>query len=118
ATSSFEPPTAPAGGSAPRNGRASKSPAMWTSTRRCPAKKRSEPIGKWRVWLNWQDRNLAHFRRAGATASSCPRSSAGGYDEANLGTNSLDELISFSGNMAEQVKDVPEGGQFQFEIAP
>jgi hypothetical protein len=42
----------------------------------------------------------------------------GSYDATNLGTISLSELISFSGHMAEQIKDVPDGGQIQIEIVP
>ena len=40
----------------------------------------------------------------------------GRYEAQNLGTISLDELISFSGDMAAQIKDVPEGGQVVFNI--
>jgi hypothetical protein len=42
----------------------------------------------------------------------------GSYEAANLETISLDELIAFSGDMAEQIKDVPDGGQIQIEIVP
>jgi hypothetical protein len=42
----------------------------------------------------------------------------GKYDAANLGTISLDELISFSGDMAEQIKDVPDGGQVEIKLVP
>ena len=40
----------------------------------------------------------------------------GAYDAANLGTNSLFELISFSGDMAEQIKDVPDGEAVTIKI--
>jgi hypothetical protein len=40
----------------------------------------------------------------------------GKYEPANIGTISLDELISFSGDLADQIKDVPEGGNIQIEI--
>jgi hypothetical protein len=42
----------------------------------------------------------------------------GSYDEANLGCISVDELIAFSGDMAEQIKDVPDGSQIQVELVP
>jgi hypothetical protein len=42
----------------------------------------------------------------------------GNYDATNLGTISLIELISFSGDMAEQIKNVPDGGQFQIKVVP
>jgi len=40
----------------------------------------------------------------------------GSYDATNLETITLNELISVSGHIAEQIKDVPDGGQIQFEI--
>jgi len=40
----------------------------------------------------------------------------GSYEAANLGTITLRELISFSGDLAEQVKDVPDGDYIQIEI--
>jgi hypothetical protein len=40
----------------------------------------------------------------------------GTYDEANFGTIAVKELISFAGDIAEQIKDVPDGGQIQIEI--
>jgi hypothetical protein len=42
----------------------------------------------------------------------------GSYDVTNLGTISLIELISFSGDMAAQIKDVPDGGQIKIKIVP
>jgi hypothetical protein len=42
----------------------------------------------------------------------------GGYEESNLGTISVDELIAFSGNMAEQIKDLPDGAQVEIEWVP
>ena len=42
----------------------------------------------------------------------------GSYDAANIGEISLEELISFSGNFAEQIKDVPDGGQIKIRIIP
>jgi hypothetical protein len=42
----------------------------------------------------------------------------GSYEATNMGTVSLKELISFSGDMAEQIKDVPDSGQIQIKIVP
>jgi len=42
----------------------------------------------------------------------------GGYEAENLGVISVEELIAFSGKMAEQIKDLPDGGQIQFEVVP
>jgi hypothetical protein len=42
----------------------------------------------------------------------------GTYDAANMGTISRAELISFAGDMAEQIKDVPDGGQIKIRIVP
>jgi hypothetical protein len=40
----------------------------------------------------------------------------GKYDAANLGTISRLEVVSFSGDMAQQIKDIPEGGRVQIKI--
>lgn len=40
----------------------------------------------------------------------------GSYKPANFGTISLKELIAFSGCMAEQIRDVPDGAEIQIEI--
>lgn len=42
----------------------------------------------------------------------------GSYDVSNLGTISLVELISFSGDMALQIKDLPNGTRISFKIVP
>jgi hypothetical protein len=42
----------------------------------------------------------------------------GSYDVANMGTISLDELISFSGEFAEKIKDLPDGAQIRIKIVP
>jgi hypothetical protein len=42
----------------------------------------------------------------------------GSYEAANVGTISLTELLSFAGDMAEQIKDVPDGVQIQIEMVP
>lgn len=39
----------------------------------------------------------------------------GKYDAANFGTISRTELLAFTGHVAEQIKDVPDGGQVKFE---
>jgi hypothetical protein len=40
----------------------------------------------------------------------------GKYDAANLAKISLKELIAFTGDLAEQIKDVPDGGQIKIEL--
>ena len=40
----------------------------------------------------------------------------GKYDAANLAKISLKELIAFSGDFAEQIKDVPDGGQVEIKF--
>jgi hypothetical protein len=42
----------------------------------------------------------------------------GSYEAENLGTITLNELIEFSGSMAEQIKDLPDGSQIKIEITP
>jgi hypothetical protein len=42
----------------------------------------------------------------------------GNYDADNLAEISLKELIAFSGNFAEQIKDVPDGGQIEIKLIP
>lgn len=39
----------------------------------------------------------------------------GKYDAANFGTITRRELIAFTGDVAQQVKDVPDGGSVKFE---
>jgi hypothetical protein len=39
----------------------------------------------------------------------------GAYEEHNLGTITLDELIAFSGDLAEQIKDLPDGAQIEIK---
>ncbi len=41
----------------------------------------------------------------------------GEYKIENIGTNSRREVISFSGDVARQIKDVPDGGKVMFEWA-
>ena len=40
----------------------------------------------------------------------------GAYVVANISTITVRELISFAGDLAEQIKDIPDGGTIQFEI--
>lgn len=40
----------------------------------------------------------------------------GAYEKANLGTNSVAELLSFSGDMAQQIKDLPDGATVDLEV--
>jgi len=40
----------------------------------------------------------------------------GKYEPDNIGTISLEELISFSGDMAAQIKDLPDGAQIEIKI--
>ena len=40
----------------------------------------------------------------------------GGYETTNLGTISLVEQISFSGDMAKQTRDIPDGGPIEIEF--
>ena len=42
----------------------------------------------------------------------------GTFEEKNIASISLKELIAFSGDLAEQIKDVPEGGQIKIEWIP
>jgi hypothetical protein len=40
----------------------------------------------------------------------------GEYDADNFGAISLDELIAFSGDMANQIKDLPEGAEIELKV--
>lgn len=40
----------------------------------------------------------------------------GAYDASNLGSNTLVELISFAGDVAEQIKDLPDGSQVELVV--
>ena len=42
----------------------------------------------------------------------------GDYDAANIGTISRAELIVFAGDLARQIKEVPDGGQITLRIVP
>ena len=45
-----------------------------------------------------------------------PAAIGGEYESKNIGSVKLMELISFSGDLAFQVKDVPDGGKIRLEI--
>jgi hypothetical protein len=40
----------------------------------------------------------------------------GRYDRDNLGTISVEELIAFSGDLAAQIKDLPDGAKIELKI--
>lgn len=40
----------------------------------------------------------------------------GAYDVDNIGTNSLSELIRFSGHVAQQIADLPDGAEVCFQV--
>ena len=40
----------------------------------------------------------------------------GAYEAENLGTNSRLELVSFAGDIGEQIKDVPDGGRVEIRV--
>ena len=42
----------------------------------------------------------------------------GKYDSDNLAEIPLEQLIAFSGDLAEQIKDVPDGGQIKIDWIP
>ena len=73
--------------------------------------------------LDWQMARLADVAQAnlgvvGQGRCYClkvPGVLGGAYDAANLGTIDLGKLIAFSGDVARQVKDVPDGQAIKFE---
>ena len=42
----------------------------------------------------------------------------GSYAADNMGTISRSELISFSGDLAEQIRDVPDGSHIKLKFVP
>jgi hypothetical protein len=74
--------------------------------------------------LDWRmDRlvELAHENLGPLTEGRCyclklPAIIGGKYEADNIGTISLEELIAYSGNMAERIQDVPDGGRIQIEL--
>jgi hypothetical protein len=72
----------------------------------------------WRM-LRLVDMASAKFGPLAAGRCYClklPGVLGGRYDADNLGTISRDELIAFSGDVARQIKDVPDGAQVIFNI--
>jgi hypothetical protein len=63
-------------------------------------------------------KNLGALREGQCYCLKMPAVIGGSYDVTKIGTISLTELISFSGDMAEQIKDVPDGGEIKIEIIP
>jgi hypothetical protein len=45
-----------------------------------------------------------------------PATLGGAYTLTNIGTNDRAELISFSGHVAKQIKDLPDGAKIRFTI--
>ena len=73
---------------------------------------------------DWNMENLVNVARKklgslSGTRKYClkiPGILGGDYAEDNLGTAPLEEMIAFSGNIAEQIKDLPDGAQIKLEI--
>lgn len=73
---------------------------------------------------DWEMARLVEQARAKLgplTADRCyclklPAVIGGAYDAANMGTISRKELVSFAGDLAEQIKDLPDGAQVQIKI--
>jgi hypothetical protein len=40
----------------------------------------------------------------------------GTYEPTNLGTNSVRELLAFAGDIAQQIKDLPDGAQIDLVL--
>jgi len=63
-------------------------------------------------------KKLGPLRKGRCYCLKVPAVIGGKYEASNLGTITLKELTSFAGDMAEQIKDVPDGGEIQIEIFP
>lgn len=69
--------------------------------------------------IDWQMTamvELAHARLGPLLAGQCyclkmPSVLGGEYSEANIGINEIAELLAFAGELAEQIKDLPDGSQ-------
>lgn len=64
---------------------------------------------------------IAHSLLGAPGAENCfclkvPAVLGGDYDANNFGTISRDELISFSGDLAFQIKDLPDGAEVRLQI--
>ncbi len=72
--------------------------------------------------IDWQMTRLvemAHRKLGLVSEDRCyclklPSVLGGAYDESNMGTISRRELIAFSGYVARQIKDLPDGAKIQF----
>jgi hypothetical protein len=40
----------------------------------------------------------------------------GAYDETNIASAPISELVTFSGDLAYQIKDLPDGAQIRLEV--
>jgi hypothetical protein len=69
------------------------------------------------TWLvELAERKLGPLPKGRCYCLKVPALLGGKYDDSNFGTNSLKELIAFSGDLAEQIRDVPDGGQIKIDI--
>jgi len=72
--------------------------------------------------VDWQMTRLVELARAAlgpVDEQRCyclktPAVLGGAYDTANFGTITRQELLAFSGDVAEQIKDVPDGASVKF----
>jgi len=58
---------------------------------------------------------LGMFEEGRCYCFKVPPALGGTYDANNIAAISLKELIAFSGDIAEQIKDVPDGGKVEFK---
>jgi hypothetical protein len=73
--------------------------------------------------MDWQMTRLVEFARAALGAVSedrcyclkMPAVLGGAYDAANFGTITRRELLAFTGDVAKQIKDVPDGASIKFK---
>jgi hypothetical protein len=75
----------------------------------CGEARNSGSIGRCSGWSRWRRPSSDQQRRDAAIVG-------GAYIEGNLGTISHDELIRFSGKLAWQLKDIPDGEQIIMEL--
>ena len=45
-----------------------------------------------------------------------PATVGGTYADGNLGTTSLEELLAFAGDVARQIRDLPDGAHVRFDV--
>jgi len=73
--------------------------------------------------VDWRMTRLVEIAQATlgpVDADSCyclkmPAALGGAYDAVNVGTITRRELLAFTGDVAEQLKDVPDGANIKFE---